>query len=163
MIDRTPDGPRLDSAALCRRGFLASAASLLSAQLTGCGVLLHPERVGQPKGEMDWEIVALDALGLILFFIPGVVAFVVDFSTGAIYLPPCGYSGSEPPSDGTEQWRMVRVPPDELTPTSIADTVTRETGKPVDLTAPELQSRPIDSLDDAEQEMASQAAWWQAE
>jgi hypothetical protein len=151
---------RLDDA-LSRRGFLGAAASLISAKLAGCGVLLHPERVGQPRGEMDWEIVALDALGLILFFIPGVVAFVVDFSTGAIYLPPCGgYSGTEPvPAD--QQWRMVAVPPDELTQTGIAATVTRETGKPVDLTAPEVQSRPIDSLDAAEQEMATQAAWWE--
>jgi hypothetical protein len=29
----------------------------------------------------------LDGLGLLLFFVPGVVAFAVDFYTGAIYLP----------------------------------------------------------------------------
>jgi hypothetical protein len=43
---------------------------------------------------------------LLLFFIPGVIAFVVDFSTGAIYLPPEGmgafpYSGSTPPASGS--------------------------------------------------------------
>ncbi len=32
-------------------------------------------------------LVVLDGLGLLLFVIPGVAAFAVDFSTGAIYLP----------------------------------------------------------------------------
>lgn len=55
---------------------------------TGCGTLLYPERHGQPHSpHIDWKVVALDGLGLLLFFVPGVIAFVVDFSTGAIYLP----------------------------------------------------------------------------
>ena len=37
-------------------------------------------------------MVILDALGLLIFLIPGVSAFAVDFSTGAIYLPPGGKS-----------------------------------------------------------------------
>jgi len=55
---------------------------------TGCGSLLHKERCGQPhSNQIDWKIAALDAGGLLLFFVPGAVAFVVDFWTGAIYLP----------------------------------------------------------------------------
>jgi hypothetical protein len=55
----------------------------------GCGTLMHSERCGQlHTGDIDWRIAALDGLGLILFFVPGVVAFAVDFCTGAIYLPP---------------------------------------------------------------------------
>jgi len=51
---------------------------------------LHSERCGRPHGgRIDWKVAALDGLGLILFFVPGVIAFVVDFSTGAIYLPEC--------------------------------------------------------------------------
>ena len=54
----------------------------------GCGTLMHSERCGRPHGgRIDWKVAALDGLGLILFFVPGVIAFVVDFSTGAIYLP----------------------------------------------------------------------------
>ena len=54
----------------------------------GCGTLFYSERCGRPHGgRIDWKVAALDGLGLILFFIPGVIAFVVDFSTGAIYLP----------------------------------------------------------------------------
>ena len=61
-------------------------AAILAA--TGCGTLMHPERRGQRhSNQMDWKIVALNGLGLLLFFIPGVIAFAVDFYTGAIYLP----------------------------------------------------------------------------
>src|SRR5688572_1310101 len=58
----------------------------------GCGTIFHSERVGQPHSrDLDWKIVGLNSLGLIFFFVPGVVAFVVDFCTGAIYLPPEAY------------------------------------------------------------------------
>lgn len=65
-------------------GFTGAAAC----GLPGCGTLIHGERRGRPHSDqLDWSIVLLDGLGLLCFFIPGVVAFVVDFSTGAIYLP----------------------------------------------------------------------------
>ncbi len=136
-------------------------AALLVAEAAGCGALLHPERIGQPRGDMDWEIVALDALGLILFFVPGVIAFIVDFTTGAIYLPPTGYSGTEPIPDGAENWRTVTVPRSELHRNGIAAAVTRETGKPVDLTAPEVQTRPLDNLQSLERETATLATQWE--
>lgn len=145
VIDASLSEP--DTVACRRRGFLGLAGATLALKLTGCGVLLHPERVGQPKGEMDWEIVALDALGLILFFVPGVIAFIVDFSTGAIYLPPRSYSGLGAMPDSTERWRMVTVPPNELNQSGIAETVTRETGQEVDLSSPDIQSRRIDSVE----------------
>ncbi|TVQ03490.1 MAG: hypothetical protein EA381_01355 [Planctomycetaceae bacterium] len=56
--------------------------------LTGCGTLLHGERRGQRhNGQIDWKVAGLNGLGLVFFFVPGVIAFVVDFYTGAIYLP----------------------------------------------------------------------------
>jgi hypothetical protein len=89
-----------------RRQFLAETlvpalAGVSVCGLTGCGAFIHSERVGQPhSNEIDWKIAALDGLGLLLFFIPGIVAFVVDFSTGAIYLPLATYYpayGAGPP------------------------------------------------------------------
>jgi hypothetical protein len=89
-----------------RRQFLSGTlipalAGVSVCGLTGCGAFVHSERVGQlHSNEIDWKIAALDALGLLLFFIPGVVAFVVDFSTGAIYLPLATYYpayGAGPP------------------------------------------------------------------
>ena len=65
-------------------------AALLVTQVTACGTLLYPERRGQTNGQIDVGVAALDAIGLLLFFVPGVVAFGVDFITGAIYLPGGG-------------------------------------------------------------------------
>lgn len=61
--------------------------SLIASQLAACGTLIYPERQGQSGGKLDIGVVALDALGLLFWFVPGVVAFGVDFITGAIYLP----------------------------------------------------------------------------
>ncbi|GGF75240.1 hypothetical protein [Alteromonas lipolytica] len=62
-------------------------SSGLILNLTACGTILHPERKGQTDGRLDTSVVLLDALGLLFFFVPGVVAFAVDFSNGTIYLP----------------------------------------------------------------------------
>jgi len=62
-------------------------AALLVTQLTACGTILYPDRRGQESGRIDVGVAVLDALGLLFFFVPGVVAFGVDFATGAIYLP----------------------------------------------------------------------------
>lgn len=59
----------------------------LVAQLTACGTILHPERKGQRSGSIDPKIAIFDAIGLLFFLIPGVIAFAVDFSNGTIYLP----------------------------------------------------------------------------
>jgi hypothetical protein len=55
--------------------------------LVGCGTLLHPEQKGQTGGRIDSGIVIQDGIGLLFFFIPGAIAFAVDFSYGTIYLP----------------------------------------------------------------------------
>ncbi len=76
-----------------RREFLSHAlvpalAGTAVCGFPGCGTIFFSERNGRPhSNNIDWKIAALDGLGLILFFVPGVIAFVVDFSTGAIYLP----------------------------------------------------------------------------
>ena len=61
-------------------------AALLT-QLTACGTLFYPERRGQIEGKVDPVIVALDAIGILFYVIPGLIAFGVDFATGAIYYP----------------------------------------------------------------------------
>ena len=70
------------------RPFRSALAALLIAQLLACGTLLYPERRGQTSGRYDADVVLLDAAGLLLFIVPGVIAFAVDIMTGAIYLPP---------------------------------------------------------------------------
>ena len=60
---------------------------LMSFQTTGCGTVFFGERRGQDGGKIDPNIVLLDGIGLLFFIVPGLVAFLVDFSSGAIYLP----------------------------------------------------------------------------
>jgi hypothetical protein len=73
---RTP--PRL----LC----VALGGALLT-QLAACGTLFYPERRGQIDGKLDPVVFALDAVGLLLYIVPGLIALGIDFATGAIYLP----------------------------------------------------------------------------
>ncbi len=56
--------------------------------ISACGTIIYPERVGQPKGRIDPGVVVMDGLCLLIVVVPGLVAFIVDFATGAIYLPP---------------------------------------------------------------------------
>ena len=60
----------------------------LGVPLSGCGILLFPERQGQGAGgRIDPNILILDGVGLIFFIIPGLIAYLVDFATETIYLP----------------------------------------------------------------------------
>ncbi len=71
------------------------AALLLSANLvavSGCGYLLYPERHGQTGNRIDPVVAAMDAGLLLLYIVPGIVAFAVDFTNGTIYIPPDGES-----------------------------------------------------------------------
>ena len=70
-----------------RRLLALFIAVLFLLQMAGCGTIIYPERRGQRSGRIDVGIAVLDGIGLLLFIIPGVIAFAVDFSTGAIYLP----------------------------------------------------------------------------
>ena len=64
--------------------------AVFTVQLMGCGTLMYPERRGQRGGRLDVGVTILDAVGLLFFIIPGVIAFCVDFSNGTIYLPERG-------------------------------------------------------------------------
>jgi len=112
-----------------------------------CGTLFHPERVGQPRGgKLDLSIVLLDGLGLLFFFVPGVIAFIVDFATGAIYLPP-GYGDNSDP----KHWRVVTIPKEEMTRERIEEVVAREVGMPVDLDGDGVQVERLQTIDEAPQ------------
>lgn len=57
----------------------------LGLQLGGCGTILYPERRGQTSGHVDAGVAVMDGFWCLIFIIPGVVAFIVDFGNGAIY------------------------------------------------------------------------------
>lgn len=151
---------------------LAAAISLQSAS---CGTIIHPERWGQPRtGALDPSIVILDGLGVLLFVVPGIVAFVVDFSTGAIYLPGPAYypapPGVYPPSGAYPPQGAYRVPasppgvgappapvpmtridndPATLNKEKIQAIVRAQTGRDIDLDAPNVGVQRVNSVDDA--------------
>ena len=75
---------------------IALAALFLMLHLCACGMLLYPERRGQTSGRVDPVVAVLDGIGLLVFIIPGLVAFGVDIATGTIYLPAGKRSGLEP-------------------------------------------------------------------
>ncbi|HBX56217.1 polyribonucleotide nucleotidyltransferase [Pseudomonas sp. UBA2684] len=62
-------------------------AVTLFTQLAACGTLFYPDRRGQIEGKIDPVVAALNAIGILFFVIPGLIAFGIDFATGAIYLP----------------------------------------------------------------------------
>ena len=98
--------------------------AVLVFQFSGCGTILYPERRGQKGGHMDVGIVLLDGLGLLLFLIPGIIAFAVDFSNGTIYLP--GTRGA--------QLRQIHFDPKHATLTQVEQIIKDQTGKSVKLT-----------------------------
>ena len=112
--------------------------------LASCGTVLYPERRGQPAGRLDIGVVALDGIGLLLFLVPGVIAFAVDSATGAIYLPP--EYAMHAPGMGADL-RKVQVDPAELTPERVAAIVREQTGKAVSLQPGEYRAMKLQGLD----------------
>lgn len=73
------------------------AAALLT-QLTACGTLFFPDRRGQIEGRIDPVVAGLNAIGILFYVLPGLIAFGIDFATGAIYLPD-GQTAQVDPQD----------------------------------------------------------------
>jgi len=99
----------------------------LSVQLISCGAILYPERRNQRDGRLDAGVVVLDAVGLLFGIIPGVIAFAVDFSTGAIYFPAEKVIGIT--SFNTQDFRIVKFDPKHYTLASLEAIIRNETGK----------------------------------
>ena len=91
-----------------RWGSVALIVAMLNS--AACGYLIYPERQGSRGDRVDGTVVALDAIGLLFFIFPGVVAFAVDFSTGCIYMPKGkdgAFSLQENPKTEAEEWVPV--------------------------------------------------------
>jgi hypothetical protein len=131
-----------------RRLAALAAGMVVPSWLTSCGALIHPERVGQPRtGRLDVSVVVLDGLGLLLFLVPGLIAFIVDFATGAIYLPPEHYGLNDEPEPTSEG--LVKIPVDgPLTRENIERAINRAAGKSVELKPGTYRAQPVPSLDE---------------
>jgi hypothetical protein len=67
------------------RAIAAGTMLTVGSGSVGCGYLLHPERRGLQSGVIDGATMVMDCLWLLAGIVPGVVALVVDFSSGGIY------------------------------------------------------------------------------
>ena len=81
---------------------MKTIASLLLAlflllPFSSCGTIFFQERSGKEhSGKVDANIMILDGIGLLFWILPGVIAYIVDFSTGAAYLPNGVQKGEGP-------------------------------------------------------------------
>jgi len=123
-------------------------SAVLVIELAGCGTILYPERKGQKGGRIDPGIAVLDGLGLLFFIIPGVIAFAVDFTTGAIYLPGGPRKSSLFSED--ETMVVVRVNPRELSEDVIKEVVSRETGSLTRFDLKDVEFQVLDSPQEIE-------------
>ncbi|MDA8164438.1 MAG: hypothetical protein M0017_05340 [Desulfobacteraceae bacterium] len=140
---------------------LATGAFFLAGTLS-CGTLIYPERRGQRKGDIDPAVAILDGVGLLVFIIPGLIAYAIDFSTGAIYLPH-GRHHSEMEGDV----KVVRAASRAWS--DIAAAIEKETGRRPDLADPRLRIYVPDRRDAASGPVLASlaaggpvAAGWQA-
>jgi hypothetical protein len=113
----------------------------LAFQTTSCGTILHPERMGQRGGRLDPAIVALNGVGLLLFIVPGAIAFAVDFYNGTIYLPPEEYHylpapefrGQSPDDWVSAGWQAVLVEREIQSREQLEAYLLEKTGREIEL------------------------------
>ncbi len=128
------------------RWIAAGCAWPFAAQLAGCGTIIYQERHGQKTGRFDATVIVMDGIGLLFFLIPGLVAFGVDFATGAIYLP----AGQKKGALEKALSEVMVVPPSDLTEERVREVILQHTGISVDFSDPDLQRIPLESLDQLE-------------
>jgi hypothetical protein len=120
-------------------------AVAIASQLSGCGYIIYPERVGQKGGLIDPAVAILDGAGLLFFIIPGLISFAVDFSYGTIYLPP-GQRGPYPPHDARlDGWQKIAVAPAQLDEAGIEAVLRAQLHREVSLHDPALRVYRLDS------------------
>ncbi len=116
---------------------LAMCLTTILTNLAACGTILYPERRGNRGGRIDPAVAILDGVGLLLFIVPGLVAYAIDFATGTIYLPSgrgnssLGYNVAD--NIDTKDMKAVHVGKENLSKENIAKVVYAETGKQISM------------------------------
>lgn len=126
----------------CLCGLLAI---VLLVQSVSCGTLLYPERIGQTRGRLDPAVVALNAAGLLLFVVPGAIAFAVDFYNGTIYLPPDTYRGQSPDLVAESDWISIKLPPHVDTQEELQEFLRTRTGHSIVMSPESVEIYELDN------------------
>jgi len=135
------------SRSLFGRRCLALVMAASCAANSSCGTILHPERIGQSPGRLDPGVVALDGVGLLIFLIPGAIAFAVDFYTGAIYLPPQYADNGDASRTPGDELITIKVDPQSLTPERIEQVIKEQTGRDIRLEPGSYSVARLDAID----------------
>ena len=117
-----------------KNNVVAVAMAVLFLFTTACGTFMHPERSGQPKGQLDTSVIVMDGILLFFFIIPGLIAFAVDFSNNTIYLPPGEGHSSVP--DSESEMRVIHLD-EEPDKAAVEAALSEETGEEVNLSSAE--------------------------
>jgi len=131
------------------RVLVAFVLVVFTLAVSGCGTILYPERkTAALSNELDTGVVIMDCLWLLAGIIPGVIAILVDHSTGAWYLPESevGLSPGDTvlvniqgpaPADCQVTLGLLSASGEELTPKASARaTKGKELDGPLSLTIP---------------------------
>ena len=125
------------------KGFNFLMSVVLIAQLVGCGTIMYPERKGQKSGKIDSGVAVLDGIGLLLFIIPGIIAFAVDFNNGTIYLP-----GTSKASLDIQDIKQVKFDPKHNNIAGIERMIQEQTGYTVKLDQSNMRIVKLRSTDE---------------
>jgi hypothetical protein len=136
----------------------AIVALMFCLQLASCGFLLYPERRGQSHGRIDPAVAVLDGIGLLLFVVPGIVAFAVDFATGTIYLPGSKRASTTPLDK--DDMLVFQVDRGELNSQTIEEFVSDHTGYPVKFDQDNLRAFELERTENIEAEILRLAQFW---
>ena len=147
----------------CVQKLISFLVCMLFFVQVGCGTILYPERRGQKTPtvdrleQIDPLVVVLDGILLFGFLVPGVVAFGVDFSTGAIYLPTGETNFLKSKNEANRNdVHIVRVDPEQLNMDTIKRIVQEHTGCNIDFDSPNLYLfKPYDPNIDMHQELSN--------
>lgn len=117
--------------------------TVLIFQSVGCGTIMYPERKGQRGGKIDAGVAVLDGVGLLLFIIPGIIAFAIDFNNGTIYLP-----GTSRASLDIHNIKQVKFDPKHNSIAGIERMIQEQTGYTVKLDQSNMRIVKLKSTDE---------------
>jgi hypothetical protein len=118
---------------ISRRTMLALLSAGPVSLLSSCGTILYPDRVHQRScGNIDPAVAIMNGVGCLLFLVPGLIAFAVDFYTGAIYFP-AGKNHSDKERTIFDETSMYTHPEGKLTRRDIERVVSDRAGAKVNL------------------------------
>lgn len=114
---------------MARRILSVSLAAVVAFVFSGCGTLMHKERINRtPSDKLDVVVVAVDCCFLLLGIIPGVVALIIDANNHTMY-----YSADEVSFvDGQPDLsKMTAIHLESMDEASIAEALSSELGRTI--------------------------------